>query len=102
MNKQELNYYEMFCEISDYGKLIMNNGLCGEIYFDINSIPEDRLEFIELFEPDANEKYELKCKGLSTSYWGSDLKVKMFNNDSDFGPTRQNLLLLMAAYKNQL
>lgn len=84
--------WDLYCELTEVDKM-RRDGLCNEITHHINS--EYRDEFVEVFRP----------KRTCLAYWGSDYPysiITFYKRAYEFGPTRQNLILLYAAYKGEL
>ena len=66
------------------------------------SYENSKREFVEVMGPSVEEELELQNKGLSAAYWGAETHVKDPMKGTSLTPLRENLLLLMAAYKDQL
>lgn len=95
-----MNYLEFYKKCMETGR-IPYAGLC-------NCIPseEDKL----IIKPTRDDLYEVEREGYSTIFWGSgvintiesDPQLKVEEESQGFTPLRQNLVLLLAAEKNQL
>jgi hypothetical protein len=71
----------------------MNNGLCGNFGEKV----------MEIFEPTIENCREY-CV-VSWGYWAADRELVMDDPDywhTGFGPTRQNIILFLAAMNNEL
>lgn len=92
-NKRVTPIWDLYCELTKQ-KHMLRPGLCSEIGKSLGFRFKE--EFRYLFSPLDGDVVEHK---VNLVYWGGD------NRESPifvFGPTRQNLLLLYAAYKNEL
>lgn len=106
IKQNTINYLELYKKLKGR-KLI--NGLClsikleHEVMFPENYSYEDsKREFIEVMGPTLEDEMKLERLGFSTAYWGADNFINAVGNASKMTPLRENLLLIMAAYKDQL
>lgn len=90
--KKQKPYLELYKKCCKLGRL-PDHGLCSCIYIEIGR--GNGIEFKYLFNPLFNSN----IKPISKFYWGAD---DYYNLLFDFGPTRQNMLLLMAAMNDEL
>jgi hypothetical protein len=97
--KKYLKFYERCMKtgvlpeesIEGYTLYSGSNGLCNSVDFD-----DDNAAF-HLFEPTHEEMILYRCP--SRAYWAWD---GVGLNSSHFGPTRQNIVLFLAAMNNEL
>lgn len=93
----------LYYELEKKGKLPYKNGLCTELYqmegASGKTGPIER-EFKDLFEPVGKNRDEYLL-GDNSAYWGKD-NISNPEYCDEFGPTRQNMLLLFAAYRGEL
>lgn len=54
----------------------------------------------ELFEPTKEDCWEYRVE--TWGYWGVDFPSSVINCQTSFGPTRQNIVLLLAAINGEL
>lgn len=117
MKKKKTPIWDYFCDCTEEGKLLRKmgnteaqNGLCFEprlIEYKVEG-GEDFIEryvpAIRLFRPSVEEeRKELIMQGLCTTYWASDMSVDYTElKTSILSPTRQNIILLIAAMKGEL
>jgi hypothetical protein len=93
--KKYLDFYKKCMETGSMPKSSlngMNNGLCGNFGEKV----------MEIFEPTIENCREYNV--VSWGYWAADRKVDE-NPDywcTGFGPTRQNIVLLLAAMNGEL
>jgi hypothetical protein len=95
--KKYLKFYEECMTLGELpnhtieGDFCMSNGLCDSLSF---HRPDP---LFELFEPTEEDIKQLNANYLSAAYWASDE-----GHGSDFGPTRQNIVLFLAAMNGEL
>lgn len=101
---------ELYYDLMKTGKLQENNGLCSEIDRRTNAEMEQEEsmyeETLELFSPSPEdiEKFPeaFDRKGEARGYWGSDEPYPSTDSDKEFGPTRQTILLFIAAIHEEI
>lgn len=90
--KKQKPYLELYKKCFELGRL-PDFGLCSCISNRIGY--GNAMEFEHLFNP----LFKSIIKPISNRYWGADDYDDIL---CDFGPTRQNMLLLMAAMNDEL
>lgn len=102
---------ELYHDLMKSGKLRQNNGLCSEISLCTNTTKEQDLDNVyqytlDLFKPVPEDVKKFpeafNRRGFCRGYWGSDIPYGMGDSVNDFGPTRQTILLFIAAIHNEL
>jgi hypothetical protein len=93
----------LYYTLLEKGKLERRNGLCTELY-ELKLITGKgplETEFKELFAPEKKDRDKYLKYNTASAYWGKDINTFPECHE-EFGSTRQNMLLLYAAYKGEL
>lgn len=84
-----LDYYHKWLETNNVGF-----GLCCS--------PIGKFEEFRLVSPTNDDIDILHNEALSLAFWGSGLSQHALDRDTSFTPLRQNLVLLIAALREEL
>jgi hypothetical protein len=90
-----MNYLNLYKTIKTRGKLQGGFGLCREIADEMGYGAVDR--FKHTFKPTMEE---IVVYGVNEDYWGSENRFDV--QAGILNPTRETMLLLMAAYEGEL